>query len=185
MQAYSYHAIIIVFCFLCPFEIVPCVYETLSLFCVNVGLPSTTPAHPEELTNSSFVDRLNRFEAKLGSVQKLLDRTVAENINMKDRLDNITSYASVLKRVEPVERQKVNSPVAAVLTADRASRSSSSDEEPPHQVTPVGSPSQQVRDQPFPRYPQTGRGTENAGHNNVQIDKNDNNGEQRNVTDRR
>ena len=84
--------------------------------------------------------------------------------------------------MEPVERQKVNSPVAAVLTADRASRSSSSDEEPPHQVTPEGSPSQQVRDQPFPRYPQTGRGT---GHNNVQIDKNDNTGEQRNVTDRR
>ena len=142
-------------------------------------------SHPEELTNIFLVDRLNRFEAKLGSVQELLDRTVAENINMKDRLDNITSYASVLKRVEPVERQKVNSPVAAVLTADRASRSSSSDEEPPHQVTPEGSPSQQVRDQPFPRYPQTGRGTENAGHNNVQIDKNDNNGEQRNVTDRR
>ena len=79
---------------------------------------------PEELTNISLVDPLNRFEAKLGSVQELLDRAVAENINMKDRLDHIASYASVLKRGEPVERQKLNSHVAAVLTADRASRSS-------------------------------------------------------------
>ena len=75
--------------------------------------------------------------------------------------------------------------MAAVLTVDRASRSSSSDEESPQQITPGGSPSQQVRDQPSPRHPQTGRGTENAGHNNVQINENDNNGEQRNATDRR
>ena len=79
---------------------------------------------PKELANISLVDPLNRFEAKLGSVQELLDIAVAENMNMKDRLDHIATYASVLKRGEPVERQKLNSHVAAVLTADRASRSS-------------------------------------------------------------
>ena len=46
---------------------------------------------PEELNNISLADRLNRFETKLTHLQEVLDRTVCENITIKERLDKSES----------------------------------------------------------------------------------------------
>ena len=55
-------------------------------------------SHPEELNNISLVDRLNRLEARLSGVQEVLDKTVAENLYLRDKFEDFTSYAKVTSR---------------------------------------------------------------------------------------
>lgn len=46
-------------------------------------------SHPEELNNISLVDRLNRLEQRVHNLQDGLDRTVCENVALKQRLDKL------------------------------------------------------------------------------------------------
>ena len=62
-------------------------------------------SHPEELNNMSLVDRLNRLEARLSGVQEVLDKTVAENVYLRDKFDDFTSYAKVASRAPPHDMQ--------------------------------------------------------------------------------
>ena len=62
-------------------------------------------SHPEELNNISLVDRLNRLEARLSGVQEVLDKTVAENVYLRDKFEDFTSYAKVASRAPPHDMQ--------------------------------------------------------------------------------
>ena len=62
-------------------------------------------SHPEELNNMSLVDRLNRLEARLSGVQEVLDKTVAENLYLRDKFDDFTSCAKVASRAPPHDMQ--------------------------------------------------------------------------------
>ena len=54
-------------------------------------------SHPEELNNISLVDRLNTMEKRLTKFQEVLDRTVCENMELKDKVDKITpTFASAV-----------------------------------------------------------------------------------------
>ena len=53
-------------------------------------------SHPEELNNISLVDRLNRLEAKFTALQVIVDKTVCENISLKEKIENNRSYADVV-----------------------------------------------------------------------------------------
>ena len=67
-------------------------------------------SHPEELNNNNMslawlVDRLNRLEARLSGVQEVLEKTVAENLYLRDKFDDFTSYAKVASRAPPHDMQ--------------------------------------------------------------------------------
>ena len=54
-------------------------------------------SHPEELNNIRLVDRLGKLEQKLTGFQEILDRTVCENMNIKDKLLYLKpTYSSVV-----------------------------------------------------------------------------------------
>ena len=55
-------------------------------------------SHPEELNNISLVDRLNRMEKKMTNLQEVMDRTVCENMALNEKVNNLTSYSSIVKR---------------------------------------------------------------------------------------
>ena len=56
-------------------------------------------SHPEELNNISVIDRLNRIETLVNNQQQLFDKTIAENIVLRERMDNVhTTYANVAAR---------------------------------------------------------------------------------------
>ena len=55
-------------------------------------------SHPEELNNISLVDRLNRLEARMSSMQSNMDNVIAQNFNINDQLKDLSSYASCVKR---------------------------------------------------------------------------------------
>ena len=66
----------------------------------TVVAPAMIPrSHPEELNNVSLVDRLNRLEKKQSDMQELLDRTVCENLLIKEKVEKIptSTYADKLK----------------------------------------------------------------------------------------
>ena len=53
-------------------------------------------SHPEELNNISLVDRLNTLEMRMTKFQETLDHTVCQNLEMKDKLSQMSpSYANV------------------------------------------------------------------------------------------
>ena len=54
-------------------------------------------SHPEELNNITLLDRLNRLEAKISTMQENMDSVFAENFEIKDRLQEIGSFASRVK----------------------------------------------------------------------------------------
>lgn len=59
-------------------------------------------SHPEELNNISLVDRLNRLEQKIANVLEILDHTVAENMLIKEKLEQKTmNYAAAVKHGSP------------------------------------------------------------------------------------
>lgn len=62
-------------------------------------------SHPEELNDICLVDRLNRLEKRLTSLQEVVDRTVSENIWIKEKLDqnHSQSYAQVVARSTPAQ----------------------------------------------------------------------------------
>ena len=55
-------------------------------------------SHPEELNNISLVDRLNRMEKRMTNLQEVMDRTVCENMALNEKVNNLTSYSSIVKR---------------------------------------------------------------------------------------
>ena len=67
--------------------------DYLSLSCIP-------RSHPEELTNISLVDRLNRLEKSLVHLQQVVDGNMAGNMELRDKLDKISnsSYASALMK---------------------------------------------------------------------------------------
>ena len=82
---------------------------------INVFSLSVIPrSHPEELHSISVIDRLNQMETKMDKMAELLDRTVAENIVLKEKIDNIPStrlYSDTVKRDRPfIEKEKVTKP---------------------------------------------------------------------------
>ena len=48
---------------------------------------------PEELNNITLVDRLNQLETRMSSLQLNLDAVVADNMDFRDKLPDISSYA--------------------------------------------------------------------------------------------
>ena len=51
-------------------------------------------SHPEELNNITLADRLNRLESQMSCMQITLDKLIAENLTLKDKVYISTSYAS-------------------------------------------------------------------------------------------
>ena len=62
-------------------------------------------SHPEKLNNLSLVDRPNRLEARLSGVQEVLDKTVAENLYLRDKFEDFTLYAKVASRAATHDMQ--------------------------------------------------------------------------------
>ena len=62
-------------------------------------------SHPEELNNITLCDRLNQLEEKINNLQLTSDRTVAENLELRERIDDLSSgkkdYASAVKSSFP------------------------------------------------------------------------------------
>jgi len=70
--------------------------KTPNIYLNAMDLKLIPRSHPEELNNISLVDRLNRMEMKLSNLQETLDRTVADNIDLRQIVENKKSYASVV-----------------------------------------------------------------------------------------
>ncbi len=51
-------------------------------------------SHPEELNDISLLDRLNRLEARVTSLQEGLDHTMCENHNIKDMISQMPVKAT-------------------------------------------------------------------------------------------
>ena len=51
-------------------------------------------SHPEELNNISLVDRLNRMEKKMSSMQEIIDGTVAEKMSISEKVNNLSAGSS-------------------------------------------------------------------------------------------
>ena len=64
-------------------------------------------SQPEELNNISLADRLNKLESKFDNLQDVLDRTICENIMIKERLEKMPSYSSVVKS-PPIVTHSIN-----------------------------------------------------------------------------
>ncbi len=58
-------------------------------------------SHPEELNNITLVDRLSKLEERMSNFQGVLDRTVAENTNLRNRLDTMRPYAAAVSHGVP------------------------------------------------------------------------------------
>ena len=59
------------------------------------------------------MDRLNRLEARVGSVQELLGGTIAENVVMRERLHyvpmpTLPQESSVTKKKNTAEKRKIH-----------------------------------------------------------------------------
>ncbi len=53
-------------------------------------------SHPEELNDISLLDRLNRLEARVTSLQEGLDHTMCENHNIKDMISQMPVKSHIL-----------------------------------------------------------------------------------------
>ena len=64
-------------------------------------------SHPEELTNISLVDRLNRLEKSLVHLQQVVDINMGGNMKLRDKIDKMSnsSYASVLMKPKSVSEK--------------------------------------------------------------------------------
>ena len=91
--------------------------EKMPLFVVDYLSLSIIPrSHPEELNDISLCDRLNRLEEKMSNLQQGLDRTVAENIDIKDKLAQMNkSSPSIVKPMQG--RSSTASSAEAVISA--------------------------------------------------------------------
>ena len=62
-------------------------------------------SHPEELCNISLVDRLNVLEASVDDIKILLDRSLAENVAMREEIKTVKSvsptYADIMSKKQP------------------------------------------------------------------------------------
>ena len=56
-------------------------------------------SHPEELTDISLCDRLNQMELKMSNMQCALDSVIAQNLSMRERLEQVTSYSAAVKSI--------------------------------------------------------------------------------------
>ena len=52
-------------------------------------------SHPEELNDITLCDRLNRMEERMKGMQSCMDNVLAQNLELKERVSSITSYATV------------------------------------------------------------------------------------------
>ena len=70
--------------------------DELPNICVAArDLANIPRSHPEELNNISLVDRLNTLKQRLTKFQEILDRTVCQNMELKDKVSSLTpTYAS-------------------------------------------------------------------------------------------
>lgn len=68
---------------------------TLAIDALNLKL--IPRSRPEELNNISLVDRLNKLEGMINSLQDITDRIMCENMTIKEKLENKpSSYADAL-----------------------------------------------------------------------------------------
>ena len=82
--------------------------ESLPCFAIDAySLDLIPKSSPEELNNISLVDRLNSIESKFTKFQEILDKTICENIQLRDRVDKLqteitpTYATTLLKNVAP------------------------------------------------------------------------------------
>ena len=59
-------------------------------------------SHPEELNNITILDRLNQLEAKVSAMQESMDSVFEENFDIRDKLQDIGSFASRVKH-DPIK----------------------------------------------------------------------------------
>ena len=81
-------------------------------------------SHPEELHSISVIDRLNQMEKRMDNMVELLDRTVAENLVLKEKVDNIpasNSYANSLKKdLEKTKGSQQKQPISSIQSTAMA-----------------------------------------------------------------
>ena len=54
-------------------------------------------SHPEELSDISLCDRLNKLESRMNNMLKTVDSSVAMNLDLQQKMDIFTSYSSAVK----------------------------------------------------------------------------------------
>lgn len=101
---------------------------TIAIDALSLGI--IPRSHPEELNNISLVDRLNRMEAKLTKMQELLDRTVAENLVIKEKIEYRPDYASVVVNGKPNGGVTASETPTIVITKPLATEASTGTQHP-------------------------------------------------------
>ena len=73
--------------------------EKLPLTVIDTASLGIIPrSHPEELNNISLCDRLNKLETRMLSMQIAMDKTMAKNFELEERISHMDSYAGVLSK---------------------------------------------------------------------------------------
>ena len=68
------------------------------LFLINdLSLNNIPHSYPEEFNNITLLDRLNRLETKMSAMQESMASVFAENFEIRDKLQDIGSFASRVK----------------------------------------------------------------------------------------
>lgn len=95
--------------------------ETMPMFLIDAFSLRLIPrAHPEELNNITLIDRLNRYEYKLKTMQEAIDRIVCENLEIKDILKTVPpTYSEIASGSKPLPDVQKPYETAAVLTGEQ------------------------------------------------------------------
>lgn len=76
---------------------------------------------PEELNEISFADRLNQIESKFIALQGIVDRTVCENLVLKEKIEKLPLYSNVVRNTSPtsgsVPPQLISQPVIPAVVS--------------------------------------------------------------------
>ena len=78
-------------------------------------------SHPEELSDISLCDRLNKLESRMNSMLKAVDSSVAMNLDLQQKMDAFTSYSSAVKLRPSVVPRTVTSEICSSPTVDAKS----------------------------------------------------------------
>lgn len=76
--------------------------------------------HPEEINNASLIHRITLLEEKFTNLQEIMDRTVCENIAIKDQLHRAKPTFAEMVQTSPVSQLKVTSSVPPAIVIQHA-----------------------------------------------------------------
>ena len=73
-------------------------------------------SHPEELSDISLCDRLNKLENRIAKMMETLDSNIAQNMELKQKVDKLSTYSAVTQCPDPMFKTSKASAVATHMT---------------------------------------------------------------------